>query len=55
MLSEDSTAIEARNFDDVLELMHGRWDCLEAAINGEDAVHALELALREPPPRTHTD
>jgi hypothetical protein len=37
------------DFNDVLAMMHGHWECFDSIVRGEEALHALELALREPP------
>jgi hypothetical protein len=35
--------------DEVVEMMRGHWDCFDAAVHGEEALFALELALRDEP------
>jgi hypothetical protein len=49
MRSIDDSALYAREYDDVLEMMSGRWECFADAVEGEEALRALEFALREEP------
>ncbi len=48
MRSPEHSAGETGGYEEVLELMHGHWDCFEAAARGEE-LFALELALRAGP------
>jgi hypothetical protein len=49
MLSENpKEQADPDDYDEVLELMRGHWECLEAAVRGEE-LFALELALRDDP------
>jgi hypothetical protein len=49
MRSLDNGALYAREYDAVLEMMCGRWECFVDAVEGEEALRALEFALRDEP------
>ncbi len=48
-IEELAVQVEALDFDEVLEIMRGHWDCLEAALEEDENVRALELALAYEP------